>query len=81
MQKYWGVLLALVVIVSCKEEEKPIITEIAQIEVEKPVEKYFGFKNMPSLSIWIVLDIQSIHLMYSLFPILCNIIKTGISNR
>ncbi|AKA34819.1 M23 family metallopeptidase [Flagellimonas lutaonensis] len=43
MQKYWGVLLALVVIVSCKEEEKPIITEIAQIEVEKPVEKYFGF--------------------------------------
>ncbi|UJH66075.1 peptidoglycan DD-metalloendopeptidase family protein [Allomuricauda sp. SCSIO 65647] len=42
MQKYWGVILALTVLASCKEE-KPIVDEVVQIEVEKPVIKHFGF--------------------------------------
>lgn len=43
MQKYWGALLALAVLFSCKTEEKQEIEEIAQITVEKPVTKTYGF--------------------------------------
>ncbi len=42
MQKYWGVILALTVLASCKEE-RPVIEEVVQIEVEKPVIEHFGF--------------------------------------
>jgi len=42
MQKYWGVILALIVLVSCKED-KPQKEEIAQLPIEKPIVKRFGF--------------------------------------
>jgi murein DD-endopeptidase MepM/ murein hydrolase activator NlpD len=44
MQKYWGALLALVVLFSCKTEQKQKTEEIAQIPIiEKPVLKSYGF--------------------------------------
>lgn len=44
MHKYWGTLLALVVLFSCKTEQKQDPGEIAQVPViEKPVAKTYGF--------------------------------------
>ena len=44
MQKYWGTLLALIVLFSCKTEQKQETKEIAQIPIiEKPVPKSYGF--------------------------------------
>lgn len=44
MQKYWGALLALIVLFSCKTEQKQETKEIAQIPIiEKPVSKSYGF--------------------------------------
>jgi len=44
MQKYWGALLALTVLFSCKTEQKQKTEEIAQIPViEKSVPKSYGF--------------------------------------
>lgn len=43
MQKYWGIILALVVFVSCKQEQKIESKEIAQIQVQKPIAKTYGF--------------------------------------
>lgn len=44
MQKYWGALLALVVLFSCKTEQKQKTEEIAHIPtIEKPVAKTYGF--------------------------------------
>jgi len=44
MQKYWGALLALVVLFSCKTEQKQETEEIAQIPIiEKLVTKTYGF--------------------------------------
>ncbi len=43
MQKYWGTLLALLVLFSCKTEQKQEIEEVAQIAAEKPVPKSYGF--------------------------------------
>lgn len=44
MQKYWGALLALIVLFSCKTEQKQETKEIAQIPIiEKLVPKSYGF--------------------------------------
>ncbi len=43
MQKYWGVILALAVLFSCKTEQKEEKEEIVQIPIEKPVPKTYGF--------------------------------------
>lgn len=44
MQKYWGALLALVVLFSCKTEQKQETEELTQIlVVEKPIPKTYGF--------------------------------------
>ena len=44
MQKYWGTLLALIVLFSCKTEQKQETKEIAQIPIiEKLVPKSYGF--------------------------------------
>lgn len=44
MHKYWGAMLALIVLFSCKTEQKQDIEEIAQIPtIEKPVPKSYGF--------------------------------------
>ena len=43
MQKYWGVILALAVLTACKKEQKSESQEIAQLPVEKPVIKNYGF--------------------------------------
>ena len=43
MQKHWGVFLALTVLISCKGEKQEQQEEIAQIPVEEPVVKRFGF--------------------------------------
>ncbi len=44
MQKYWGALLALIVLFSCKTEQKQESKEITQISIiEKPVPKSYGF--------------------------------------
>ena len=43
MQKNWGVILALVLTVSCKEEKKEMPEAIAQIPAEEPVIKKYGF--------------------------------------
>lgn len=45
MQKYWGAILAVAILASCKEEQPPVRQEIAEVTViEKPLEvKQFGF--------------------------------------
>jgi len=44
MQKYWGTLLAMAVLFSCKTEQKQKTEEIAQIPIiEKTVPKSYGF--------------------------------------
>ncbi len=43
MQKYWGAILALVFIVSCKKEQKEETKEIVQIPVAIPIIKTYGF--------------------------------------
>ncbi|WP_350286538.1 peptidoglycan DD-metalloendopeptidase family protein [uncultured Croceitalea sp.] len=43
MQKYWGVILALLLTVSCKEEKKEMPEAIAQVPLEKPIIKKYGF--------------------------------------
>ena len=44
MRKYWGVILALIVFFSCKENKEPIQEiDLAQLPVEQPVPTRFGF--------------------------------------
>jgi murein DD-endopeptidase MepM/ murein hydrolase activator NlpD len=43
MQKYWGAILALAVLFSCKSEQKQEIEEVAQTAIEKPAPKSYGF--------------------------------------
>lgn len=44
MHKYWGAMLALIVLFSCKTEQNGNIEEIAQLpSIEKPVPKSYGF--------------------------------------
>ncbi|MFT5736448.1 MAG: murein DD-endopeptidase [Maribacter sp.] len=51
MQKYWGALLALAVLFSCKTEQKKDTEEITQLPViEKPVPKSYGF-NLKEFSV------------------------------
>ncbi|NKI31456.1 peptidoglycan DD-metalloendopeptidase family protein [Croceivirga thetidis] len=44
MRKYWGVVLALVLICSCKETKEPENqVDLAQVPVEEPIPTRFGF--------------------------------------
>lgn len=43
MRKYWGIILAMAIFVSCKEEEKNETAAIVQLPIEKPVIKNYGF--------------------------------------
>ncbi|MEP3386198.1 MAG: M23 family peptidase, partial [Flavobacteriaceae bacterium] len=43
MQRFFGAILALISLVSCKEDKKEQLQEIAQEIVEPPVIKHFGF--------------------------------------
>lgn len=44
MRKYWGVILALVIFFSCKEDKKTIEEiDLAQLPVEDPIPTSFGF--------------------------------------
>ncbi|MDT0606507.1 M23 family metallopeptidase [Croceitalea rosinachiae] len=43
MQKYWGIILALVVLVACKKTQKVESPEIAQLPVQQPIVKTYGF--------------------------------------
>ncbi len=43
MHKYWGAFLALAIFISCKEDKPEQQQEIAQMPIEKPVVKRFGF--------------------------------------
>ncbi len=43
MRKYWSAALALVVFISCNEDKPEQKEEIAQIPIEEPVVKRFGF--------------------------------------
>ena len=44
MQKYWSVILILVLLASCKKDNKAIpAKEVAQTPIEEPVTKRFGF--------------------------------------
>ena len=43
MRKYWGAILVVVFLMSCKEEKPEHPKEIAQTPVEAPVVKQFGF--------------------------------------
>ena len=43
MQKYWGILVVLFLIISCKEDKPNQKEELTQIPVSKPIAKRFGF--------------------------------------
>lgn len=43
MRKYWGAILALAILISCKEDKPAVEQEIAQLPVAKPIVKRFGF--------------------------------------
>ena len=43
MGKYWGIILAFIVFVGCKETKKVEPIEIAQVPVEVPKKKLYGF--------------------------------------
>lgn len=43
MQRFFGAVLALLVLGSCKEEKKEELQELAQEIVEQPIVKHFGF--------------------------------------
>ena len=43
MQKYWGTILVLVLLASCKEDKPIPSKEITQMTIEEPVVKRFGF--------------------------------------
>ncbi len=43
MQKIWGIFLALAILSSCAEKPKKDTKAVAQIAIEKPIEKKYGF--------------------------------------
>ncbi|GMN06740.1 peptidoglycan DD-metalloendopeptidase family protein [Croceitalea sp. MTPC5] len=43
MQKIWGIFLALAILSSCAENQKKDTKAVAQIAIEKPIEKKYGF--------------------------------------
>lgn len=43
MQKYWNTILALTILISCKEDKPEVKQDIAQLPVEKPALIRFGF--------------------------------------
>ena len=43
MYKYWGIVLAFIVFVSCKETKKVEPIEIAEIPLQEPIKKIYGF--------------------------------------
>ena len=43
MRKYWGIILASVLLVCCKEDKKIAPKELAEAPVEQPVLKKYGF--------------------------------------
>lgn len=43
MRKYWGITLALVILVSCKDQEKNQTASVKPSTVQKPIVKSYGF--------------------------------------
>lgn len=43
MQKYWGIILALAVLVSCKEDNKVALQETPESPIQPPIVKNYGF--------------------------------------
>lgn len=43
MRKCWGIILAFIVLSSCKKEEKTSSKNLVQIKAEKPIPKIYGF--------------------------------------